>query len=280
MNTELLAQKRFHWVAPAVGLFALFLKVSAGFAQGIPEPPLLLYGAVVDNRTNTEILKTNGVLRVVFSSASETNTYTTALQFIDAKHSYILALPVETPIPNFQESPNHLRLKSSPITYAIADVSLDGQKLFISRSDPVVFKIDSEARGSLRLLNLVFVSPSSEDSDHNGLADEWERRYFGGIGVNPLGDPDRDGRTNLQEFTEGTDPKDSTFLNITILNVTPSKVRLAWESIPGREYTIEQAKGVFFGAPTVVQQGLAGSGGELFFEVEMGPSQQFFRLKE
>src|ERR1051325_345242 len=76
-------------------------------AQGIPEPPLIFYGAVTDNRTAPTALKTNGTLRVVLtSSTSEQIIYSTSLQPIDGNNSYILAIPTETTVPTFSESPN------------------------------------------------------------------------------------------------------------------------------------------------------------------------------
>lgn len=44
------------------------------------------------------------------------------------------------------------------------------------------------------------------DTDNNGLPDSWERSYFGEIGVNPSGDADGDGLSNLQEMRAGTNP--------------------------------------------------------------------------
>ncbi len=46
------------------------------------------------------------------------------------------------------------------------------------------------------------------DGDHNGLPDAWERQYFGAVGVDPNGDFDGDGISNLQEYMGGTDPTD------------------------------------------------------------------------
>lgn len=46
------------------------------------------------------------------------------------------------------------------------------------------------------------------DSDFNGLGDEWEYHHFEMFGVDPDGDPDADGLTNKQEFEAGTDPND------------------------------------------------------------------------
>jgi Bacterial TSP3 repeat len=44
------------------------------------------------------------------------------------------------------------------------------------------------------------------DGDHNDLPDAWEGQYFGHIGVDPSGDADGDGLTNLTEYLNGTDP--------------------------------------------------------------------------
>ena len=52
------------------------------------------------------------------------------------------------------------------------------------------------------------VRTADGDTDANGLADSWELKYFGDTGVSPNDDPDGDGKTNAEEFTAGTDPKD------------------------------------------------------------------------
>lgn len=45
------------------------------------------------------------------------------------------------------------------------------------------------------------------DTDGDGMSDAWELAYFGSItGANPHDDPDGDGRSNLTEFLQGTDP--------------------------------------------------------------------------
>jgi len=44
------------------------------------------------------------------------------------------------------------------------------------------------------------------DMDGNGLPDAWEIANFGHIGVDPNGDPEPDGLTNLQEYQAGSDP--------------------------------------------------------------------------
>lgn len=54
------------------------------------------------------------------------------------------------------------------------------------------------------------------DTDGNGLADGFETTYFGQLGVNPNGDPDGDGATNLQEELAGTNP---VFSDVRLLNI-------------------------------------------------------------
>ncbi|MCL5099412.1 MAG: hypothetical protein M1608_18140 [Candidatus Omnitrophica bacterium] len=44
------------------------------------------------------------------------------------------------------------------------------------------------------------------DTDDNGLNDEWERQFFGQLGIDPYADPDSDGRNNLIEAQAGTNP--------------------------------------------------------------------------
>lgn len=44
------------------------------------------------------------------------------------------------------------------------------------------------------------------DADKDGLPDTWEMLYFNGLIQTPGGDPDMDGRPNLKEYQDGTDP--------------------------------------------------------------------------
>jgi photosystem II stability/assembly factor-like uncharacterized protein len=44
------------------------------------------------------------------------------------------------------------------------------------------------------------------DEDGDGLPDAWELQYFGNLNENDLGDPDRDGYSNLAEYNNHTNP--------------------------------------------------------------------------
>jgi len=62
--------------------------------------------------------------------------------------------------------------------------------------------------------------PINEDSDHDGLPDWWELKYFGGYGLDGTADPDNDGHNNLYEYQHGTVP--ASLPAITIQASTPT----------------------------------------------------------
>ncbi len=47
-----------------------------------------------------------------------------------------------------------------------------------------------------------------DDTDGDGLPDDWERFYFGGLAVAATGDEDADGVSNEREYRDGTRPAD------------------------------------------------------------------------
>jgi hypothetical protein len=47
------------------------------------------------------------------------------------------------------------------------------------------------------------------DTDADGMDDGWETSHFGNLGETSVGDFDGDGRTNGEEFADGTDPTDA-----------------------------------------------------------------------
>ncbi len=51
--------------------------------------------------------------------------------------------------------------------------------------------------------------PALEDTDGDGMDDAWERAHFGNLSRDGTGDYDGDGRTDADEFVDGTDPTDA-----------------------------------------------------------------------
>ncbi len=76
------------------------------------------------------------------------------------------------------------------------------------------------------------------DSDPNGLDDDWEELYWGtgNTGQDPGGDDDQDGLTNLEEFLWLTNPLAS---NVIAPQLDPSGgLSISWPSSPDRRYLI------------------------------------------
>ena len=86
-----------------------------------------------------------------------------------------------------------------------ADADGDGATLVLEyRRRTDLFDIDSDADG---IDDLHDAAPmSAADTDGDGLADDWERFWFGNLAQTGADDPDGDGRSNGQEFHELTNP--------------------------------------------------------------------------
>lgn len=81
----------------------------------------------------------------------------------------------------------------------------------------------------------------SQDSDGDGLADEWELGWFGNLLAAPGDDPDGDGRTNLQEFQNGTNPTAPDTFRIASLRVAGGQGTLTISNNTGTRYSMQMA---------------------------------------
>ena len=149
------------------------------------------------------------------------------------------------------------------------------------RQDP-----DDLTRETLRweISNLV----GADDSDQDGLPDNWEMLHFGDLAEGAEGDFDGDGNSNLNENLAGTDPADarSRFLIASARSAeTPGSVTLTWSSVPGKNYRIMRSYDLGAGSWQQVQTASAEPGpsqttsasvaleagrGEVFFRIEVG----------
>jgi hypothetical protein len=80
--------------------------------------------------------------------------------------------------------------------------------------------------------------------DVNGLPIAWELQNFGTTGVDPNGDPDHDGMSNLQEYLAGTNPNDANSnLKITAYAFASGGVNasLTWNSVTTRYYYLQES---------------------------------------
>lgn len=114
-------------------------------------------------------------------------------------------------------------------------------------------------RGQITRIDLGNDNP---DQDQNGLPDDWEILHFGQTGNDPDGDPDGDGRSNLKEYTEGTNPTVPNFHHLTALALgTGSRVQLQGLGLPGRTYVIQATDDLVKGTWSPVAQQVAAPDG-------------------
>jgi len=106
----------------------------------------------------------------------------------------------------------------------------------------VTAAICRDARGNLYVADAGnnCVRKVSPDTMGIGIADDWQMKYFGRIGIDPNGDPDHDGASNFAEFWAGTDPLDAnSALRIkSTLPIDAGQIQIRWQSVAGKTYAI------------------------------------------
>jgi uncharacterized repeat protein (TIGR01451 family) len=121
------------------------------------------------------------------------------------------------------------------------------------------------------------------DSNSNGIPDDWELTYFGGItAAVASNDSDGDGYSNLQEFLAGTDPTNpASALGITATEQVGADVRVSFSTAAGKKYRVEYNDASPTGTSwTTVQDGVPGTGGVQQVTDSGGASQarRFYRV--
>jgi hypothetical protein len=172
-------------------LFVAFASQSRFSARAeIPEPDNIFYGIIQLANTPITAADTNVVVeaRKGSSNGPVVAAYRMGSSAV-ARNFYSLRVPIEA---------------LNPLTDV--NSSRVGALLHLSVRDESGVRVTKTAsiavRGRLERLDF-----TQTDTDGDGLPDNWESQYFGsGTAANPTGDPDGDGRNNLQEFLAGTNP--------------------------------------------------------------------------
>ncbi len=98
---------------------------------------------------------------------------------------------------------------------------------------------------STTTLSLLLHSVSTAlDEDNDGMSDVWQKVY-NIASFDTISDPDKDGRTNLEEARVGTNPNDKNDYFRTIhYQIKPDvgTVDLTWRSLEDRSYNVQESR--------------------------------------
>ena len=142
--------------------------------------------------------------------------------------------------------------------------------------------ISSTNRGRIERVDLTVNIPIV-DTDGNGMPDDWEARYFGGVGVEPPnGDFDGDGQSNFAEYCAGTDPTDpnSVFRFVHYFKHPSGGFQVEWISGEGRFYVLERSLNLLSGFSILRTNISATPTTNRFLDATaVGPGPYFYRVR-
>lgn len=218
---------------------ALILAACAGFAltsvqaDGIPEPGLVMYGAV---RATNNARVTSGTITWTITPAAGGSAVvvTNSLSNIGDQYSYILRVPFETIVGSSTAAANTLRLNAATTAYnrPTVIVTYNGTNYPATIQAPALtsFNFNTATRGNFELVNLSVSIPAYELPKP----------------FNPNVDSDGDGVTDGAELIAGTDPEDpnSVFRFTSVKQLAPGVMELKWSSVSNHFYTVLRSSSI------------------------------------
>jgi hypothetical protein len=103
----------------------------------------------------------------------------------------------------------------------------------------------SGANQTIYMLTLDLVSDQlAQDTDADGMPDAWEvaHGFNASDPSDAAQDADNDGKTNLEEYLAGTDPRDAgSVFRITSISLQGNDASVSWTAVGGHNYLLEAA---------------------------------------
>lgn len=257
-------------ILKAVGVLALMAPLLAQ-QSAISEPPVVLYGTI-DGGVSTPT-----AMEWILSGNSETATISEFQTItVDSQTFYIVKIPFESRTvvgqPALTPTANTLELTQADTSYT-RSVTVDGESVTLP-SGTESFTYGFPSQGLIERIDIQ-IGPETYE--------QWSLRIFGSV-VDPKGDEDKDGRTNGEEFLDGTDPQDGSSLSL-LTAFTPlpgGGFSLTFNTLEGRTYTIRRSTNlenwqiVFEDIPgtgePITRTDNPGAGAKIFYRIEASES--------
>ncbi|WOO40079.1 type I secretion C-terminal target domain-containing protein [Rubellicoccus peritrichatus] len=188
-----------------------FTSILLGESNGFTDPPVVLYGKVMNYDESYSIQLYEGELEIeLVNQLDPTNKITLTTDLIESGSSGLFSYTLEidqTYLPVSAILQDTLKVSSAETAYRFFSITVDGHVATLLDRDQSILKTTFDARMQEHRLDLE-INSVLLDSDSDLMPDLWEERY--GLNSHFAGDAvldsDGDGWTNLEELQNGTDP--------------------------------------------------------------------------
>ena len=274
---------------------ALRSEAASPIPTGVPEPGLILWGAVV-NATNAAQPISIASASWSVSDGSNTAVYAQMTRppvrtFTQGGQSfYVLEVPFDTrrfggiqlSDPATEGVRSFELMSASPPAYLLTPTingmlaavrSIDGAAS--GASNVTVAGFNAGVRGRVIRVDLA-ITPTTETYE------QWATRLFGSSSspsAAPGADPDHDGLSNAGEYAAGTNPLDpASVFRLLQVSVSGNQATVNWQSVAAKQYVIESATSIA-GPWTDAGSMLSSSAVSQASVTRPDPAHAFFRVR-